>query len=88
MQKRKGRWIRRLLRTLIITAGIIIIACLVFDHYYQFRRSDEELNKIFAKEKIDASIHYYTTHGRSLRYVAAGNDSLPPYYSFTVHRVP
>ncbi|MEP7373803.1 MAG: alpha/beta hydrolase [Chitinophagaceae bacterium] len=77
MQKRKGRWVRRLLRTLIITIGTIIIACLVFDHYYQFRRSDEELNKIFAEEKVDASIHYYTTHGRRLRYVAAGNDSLP-----------
>lgn len=77
MQKRKGRWLRRLLRTLIITVGIFIIACLVFDHYVQFRRSDEELNKIFAEQNIDASIHYYTTHGRRLRYVAAGNDSLP-----------
>lgn len=79
MQKqiRKGRWLRRLLRTLVITMGVIIIACLVFDHYVQFRRSDEELNKIFAEEDIDANIHYYTTHGRRLRYVAAGNDSLP-----------
>ncbi len=76
-QKRKGRWMRRLLRTLIITIGIIIIACLVFDHYYQFRKSDAEMNKIFARENIDASIHYYTTYGRRLRYVAAGNDSLP-----------
>lgn len=74
---RKGRWLRRLLRILVIIIGIIIIACLVFDHYVQFRRSDEELNKIFAEQHIDASIHYYTTHGRRLRYVAAGNDSLP-----------
>jgi len=74
---RKGRWLRRLLRILVIIIGIIIIACLVFDHYVQFRRSDEELNKIFAEQHIDASIHYYTTHGRKLRYVAAGNDSLP-----------
>jgi pimeloyl-ACP methyl ester carboxylesterase len=77
MQRKKGKWARRLLRTLVIIVGIIIIACLVFDHYYQFRRSDEQLNKIFAEEKIDASIHYYVTHGRRLRYVAAGNDSLP-----------
>ena len=74
---RKGRWPRRLLRILIITIAVIIIACLVFDHYVQFRRSDEELNKIFTEQRIDASIHYYTTHGRRLRYVAAGNDSLP-----------
>ena len=76
-QKRKGRWLRRLLRTSIITVGIIIIACLVFDYYYQFRRSDKELRKIFADEQIDASINYYTTHGRQLRYVAVGHDSLP-----------
>ncbi|HEV7782164.1 MAG TPA: alpha/beta hydrolase [Chitinophagaceae bacterium] len=76
-QVRKGRWLRRLLRTLVVTIGIIIIACLVFDHYYQFRRSDEEMNKIFTEQKIDAHIYYYTTHGRKLRYVAAGNDTLP-----------
>ena len=77
IKNRKGRWLRRLLRVLIILIGIIIIACLVFDHYVQFRRSDEELNKIFAEQNINASIHYYTTHGRKLRYVAAGDDSLP-----------
>ena len=76
-QKLKGRWLRRLLRTLIITIGVIIIACLVFDYYVQFRRSDKVLNKIFAERQIDASIHYYTSHGRRLRYVAAGHDSLP-----------
>jgi len=75
--RRKGRWLRRLLRTLIITIGIIIIACLIFDHYVQFRRSDEALSKIFTEQNIDASIHYYTSHGRRLRYVAAGSDSLP-----------
>lgn len=74
---RKGRWLRRILRTLIIMIGVIIIACLVFDHFVQFRRNDEELNKIFAEQNIDASIHYYTTHNRKLRYVAAGPDTLP-----------
>jgi pimeloyl-ACP methyl ester carboxylesterase len=74
---RKGRWLRRLLRTLIVLIGITIIACFVFDHYYQFRESDKELNKLFTEQKIDASIHYYTTHGRKLRYVAAGKEDLP-----------
>jgi len=74
---RRGRWFRRLLRVLIVLSGIIIIACLVFDHYVQFRRSDEELRKIFTEQNIDASIHYYETHGRKLRYVSAGPDSLP-----------
>ncbi|HEX7846957.1 MAG TPA: alpha/beta hydrolase, partial [Chitinophagaceae bacterium] len=76
-EKRKGRWLRRLLRVLIVLIILIIIGCFVFDHYVQFRRSDKELQKIFAEQNIDASIHYYETHGRTLRYVAAGNDSLP-----------
>ena len=66
-----------MLRTLVATTGVIIIACLVFDHFFQFRRSDGEMNAIFNEQKIDARLSYYTTHGRKLRYVAAGNDSLP-----------
>ncbi len=76
-QVRKGRWLRRALRVVVILIGLVIIACLIFDHYVQFRRSDEELKKIFAKQNINATIHYYTSHGRKLRYVAAGNDNLP-----------
>lgn len=76
-KNRKGRWIRRVLRILIISVGILICSCLVFDHFVQIRRSDEELYKIFSEQDIDASIHYYTTHNRRLRYVAAGPDSLP-----------
>jgi len=74
---RQGRWLRRLLRILIVLIGILIIACFVFDHYYQFRKNDTELSELFTQQKIDAGIHYYTTHGRKLRYVAAGNDTLP-----------
>lgn len=74
---RNGRWLRRLLRLLIILVGILIISCLVFDHFVQFRRSDDELKKIFTEQGIDASVHYYEAYGRRLRYVAAGPDSLP-----------
>ena len=74
---RKGRWLRRTLRVIIILLGLIIIACLVFDHYFQFRRSDKELAEIYSQQNLDAQIHYYTTQGRKLRYVEAGADSLP-----------
>ncbi len=69
-EKRKGRWIRRSLRVL---AGIIIlfiVACFVFDHYVQFRKSDDKLNKFFAENHIPGRIGYYVTHGRRLRYVS------------------
>jgi len=76
-RKRKYRWLRRLLRTFVVLAGLFIIACFVFDHYVQFRKSDAELKQIFVEKKIDAKINYYTSHGRTLRYSSAGNDSLP-----------
>lgn len=74
---RKFRWLRRILRILIVLIGLFIIACLVFDHYVQFRRSDEELSRIFRERNLNASIHYYTSHGRKLRFVRSGPDSLP-----------
>ena len=74
---RKYRWLRRILRTVIVLTGLFIIACLIFDHYVQFRRSDEELSEIYRERDLDASIHYYTSHNRKLRYVRSSSDSLP-----------
>lgn len=76
-QKRKGKWFRRSMRILGVLLVLFIIACFVFDHYVQFRKSDAELNKIFAENNIPASIKYYSAQGRTLRYVSVGNDSLP-----------
>lgn len=76
-RRRKFRWLRGILVGLAVLLGLFIIACFIFDHYRQFRKSDEELTQIFSERKIDASINYYTTHGRTLRYVTAGSDSLP-----------
>jgi pimeloyl-ACP methyl ester carboxylesterase len=75
--KRGGRWFRISLRILGALIVLFIIACFIFDHYVQFRKTDEELNKIFAENNIPATIKYYETHGRKLRYVSVGNDSLP-----------
>jgi pimeloyl-ACP methyl ester carboxylesterase len=76
-EKRKGRWFRRLIRTLLGLIIVLIIACFIFDHYVQFRKSDKELNNFFTQNHIPAHIGYYTTHGRKLRYVTIGSDRLP-----------
>jgi len=77
-KRRSLRWLRISLRIMIILIGLFMIGCLIFDHYVQFRRSDEEMNRIFAERNLNASINYYNTQGRTLRYVSAGNnDSLP-----------
>ena len=76
-QKRKGRWVRRLLRTLGVLIILFIVACFVFDHYVQFRRDDKTLREIYAGMNVPASINYYESHGRKLRYVSVGADSLP-----------
>ena len=75
--KRKGRWLRRLLRCLPGLVIFFIVACFVFDHFVQFRKSDKELNKFFTENHVPGKIGYYTALGRRLRYVSIGNDSLP-----------
>lgn len=75
--KRKGRWARRLLRFIIVFIGLFIIACLVFDYFIQFRKSDEELREIFKERNINGEIGYYDSHGRKIRYASVGHDSLP-----------
>lgn len=74
---RKYRWLRRTLRVLIVVIALFIIACLIFDQYVQFRKSDEELAQTFRERGIDGRIGYYETHGRKLRYASVGNDSMP-----------
>jgi pimeloyl-ACP methyl ester carboxylesterase len=84
--RRKGRWLRRLIRTILGLILFFILACFVFDHYVQFRRNDEQLRKFFVDNKIPGKIGYYTSHGRKLRYVSIGNDSLPTL--FFIHGSP
>lgn len=84
--RRKGRWLRRLIRTILGLIIFFILACFVFDHYVQFRRDDEQLRKFFVENKIPGKIGYYTSHGRKLRYVSIGNDTLPTL--FFIHGSP
>jgi pimeloyl-ACP methyl ester carboxylesterase len=76
-KKRKGKWLRRLMRSFFGLIIFLIIACFVFDHYVQFRKSDKELKEFFSENRIPGKIGYYTTQGRKLRYVSIGSDNLP-----------
>jgi pimeloyl-ACP methyl ester carboxylesterase len=84
--RRKGRWLRKLIRTILGLILFFILACFVFDHYVQFRRNDEQLRKFFVENNIPGKIGYYTSHGRKLRYVSIGNDTLPTL--FFIHGSP
>lgn len=84
--RRKNKWLRRLLRTILGLIIFLIIVCFVFDHYVQFRRSDDELKKFFIESHLPGKIGYYVSHGRRLRYVSIGNDSLPTL--FFIHGSP
>jgi hypothetical protein len=75
--KRRGRWLRRLLRIIVGFLLFCIIACFVFDHFVQLRKSDKELKKFFSDNGIAGKIGYYISHGRRLRYVTIGSDTLP-----------
>lgn len=76
-QKKKIRWLKW---TGIISGSLLvlfIIFCLVVDHFVQFRMSDAEYASFFKKNHLAGKIKYYNTHGRTMRYITIGNDSLP-----------
>ncbi len=76
-QQRRGRWGRISGIFLLSLVALFIIACFVFDHYVQFRMSDEQLNRLFKENKLSATVNYYNAEGRTMRYVAIGSDTLP-----------
>ena len=71
------RWLRISLRIFILFISLFIILCLLFDHFVQFRTSDEKFNTFFRQNGIPARIFYYTAAGRQIRYLSIGKDSLP-----------
>src|SRR5678815_5642887 len=75
--RRKWRWFRRTLRTILVLIILFILACFVVDHYVQFRKNDKELSQFFIDNHIRGRIGYYTIQGRKLRYVSIGSDNLP-----------
>ena len=76
-KKRRHRWLRITLRLLILAAASFIIICLLFDHFIQFRTSDQKFYAFFSKNNVPAKILYYTVANRRIRYLSIGNDSLP-----------
>lgn len=76
-QRKRIKWLRRSVAGTFILLLLFIIACFIFDAKVQFRRDDETMMQIFRERNLDASVNYYTTHGRKLRYIESGSDSLP-----------
>lgn len=62
-------------RTILVLVVLFIVTLLVFDRFVQFRMSDSEVKQWFAGQHVGATIHYYETHGRQLRYIATGKDT-------------
>jgi pimeloyl-ACP methyl ester carboxylesterase len=76
-KKSKLRWLRILLRVIIIFVGSFIILCFLFDHYIELRTSDSRFKHFFTENHIPGEIKYYTINNRRIRYLSIGNDSLP-----------
>jgi len=77
MQKKVNRihWFKRILKICGSLLLLFILACFVFDHYYQFRRSDRDLKHFYTANHIKANISYFQTQGRTLRYVSVGDEN-------------
>ncbi|MCB9055705.1 MAG: alpha/beta hydrolase [Chitinophagales bacterium] len=75
--KKKIGWLRRVAIGFTGVLILFIIACFIFDSRVQFRRDDDTMRQLFRERNLDATVNYYTSHGRRLRYIESGNDSLP-----------
>lgn len=64
-------------RVVIALLIIIITTLLFFDDFIEFRDNDEELARFFDKKRVPASLGYYTSNGRKLRYLRVGNENAP-----------
>ena len=80
------RWLRIIARVIIVFFGILIIICLLFDHYIQLRTSDQKFRDFFSENKIAGIIKYDSSYGRKIRFLSIGNDSLP--VLFFIHGSP
>lgn len=67
------RWFKTILKILFSLLLVFILACFIFDHYYQFRKSDQDLKQFYTANHIKANINYFQTQGRKLRYVSVGD---------------
>src|ERR1700722_4781008 len=73
-KKSRFRWLRILLRVIIVLFGSFIILCLVFDHYIELRTGDARFEQFFRENHVPGEIKYYTAGGRRIRYLSIGND--------------
>ncbi|MDQ2753567.1 MAG: alpha/beta hydrolase, partial [Bacteroidota bacterium] len=71
------KWIKRIGILVVGIAVFFIITCFVFDAFVQFRMSDKEWLNLFSSHHINGQVRYLISEGRNIRYISAGNDTLP-----------
>lgn len=79
-------WLKFILKFVLGLIILFIIACLVVDHFIQFRMNDKELYAFFKRNNIKGAVRYYEAGGRRIRYISIGNDTLPTL--FFIHGSP
>jgi uncharacterized protein len=70
------RKVIHLLVNLVVSAFVfMIIILLIFDQFVQFRMDDKDVYKLFREKGLQPHIGYFTSGGRSLRYLSIGDDT-------------
>lgn len=86
MHSTARKWMKGVGIFLLSIVLLFVVACFVFDHFIQFRMSDEQLTQLFKEHNIPGEIKYYKAEGRTIRYVEIGSDTLPSL--FMLHGAP
>jgi pimeloyl-ACP methyl ester carboxylesterase len=66
----------RLLVNLVLSAFVfMVIVLLIFDQFVQFRMDDKDLYGLFHEHHLFPHVGYYSTEGRTMRYLTIGKDT-------------
>lgn len=65
----------------------LVVVLLIADRFIQFRSTDEEIRRDYARHGLPINIRYYEASGRQMRYVATDDDLSRPVILF-IHGAP
>ncbi|HMH20931.1 MAG TPA: alpha/beta hydrolase [Puia sp.] len=67
--------VRRTVRVFLAVLIFLIVFVLIFDRLVQFRMSDHDIMAWFQTRKLSPLIRYYSSQGRTVRYLQSGDSS-------------
>jgi pimeloyl-ACP methyl ester carboxylesterase len=79
--------LRRFLRVTLVIYIVLVVFLLVSGRFLQYRSSDDEITRFFAKQNQSIHLKYYNALGRQIRYMFTDDSPAKPTFLF-IHGAP